>query len=335
MTIKDIAKMAGVSVATVSLVLNGKRGVSKEKKDLILRLVEEQNFKVRKKHNVQSRNILFIKYSKEGIIIEENTEFVAKIIDSAEEECKKLNFKLTITTRAGSIEKALQGIDYSYFCGMIILGTEVDEGDYKALEKIPIPYVIVDNSMPHFSCNCVYIDNKENSYQAVRYFAKKGFQEVGYFKSKVKIQNFIEREKGFWEGVNKHKLLATTNHLFEIPPTMLGALEYTLRYIKEKRNIPPCIFVDNDTMAIGVMKALIIAGYKIPQEVSVIGFDDIPFAKIYSPTISTINVDNRRMGSLSLVILKTMFEDDNYTNIKMKTMGQLIERESTGERAIS
>ena len=117
--------------------------------------------------------------------------------------------------------------------------------------------------------------------------------------------------------------------IFEVPTTMLGAFEATQRYIQENRTIPKCIFADNDLIAIGVMKALKLAGFDIPEDISIIGFDNIPFGKIHSPTISTINVDPELLGVISLVILSDMQEKENYKDIKVKAGGDFIKRQST------
>lgn len=329
MTIKELAALAGVSPATVSLAMNGKKGVSEEKRKEILKLIDDNQYKRPRKSNVGTRNILFVKYSKDGVILEENTNFVSAIMDGAEQECQQQGFHFNITMCEGNLAETLEGIDYSHFYGIMLLGTELDLEDYSALETIPIPYVIVDNSMPHFDCNCVAIDNKENVFKAVQYLVQRGFSQIGYFSSNVKIQNFIEREQGFFEAIEYFHLDINKDNIFSIPPTMLGAFEQTQKYISLGREIPPCIFVDNDTMTIGIMKALNIANYAIPKDVSVIGFDDITFCTIYSPTISTVHVNKRMLGKMALSTLKNMTEIKDFKKIKIRISGDLKIRQST------
>ena len=88
-------------------------------------------------------------------------------------------------------------------------------------------------------------------------------------------------------------------------------------------------FVDNDTMAIGVMKALMIAGYSIPEDVSVVGFDDINFCTIYSPTISTVHVNKRMLGKMALSILQDTIEIPDFKKVKVRISGDLKLRQST------
>ncbi len=329
MTVKDLAALAGVSPATVSLVLNGKKGVSEEKRKEILRLIEDNQYRHQKRSDAGTRNILFIKYSRDGVILEENTNFVSAIMDGAELECQQQNFHFSITMCEGNLAETLESVDYSNFYGIMILGTELGEEDYPALERIPIPYVIVDNSMPHFDCNCVAIDNKENVFKAIQYFVEKGFDRIGYFGSSVEIQNFLERKQGFFEAMEYFHLKVSRENVFGVPPTMLGAFEQTQKYIEDGRQIPPCLFVDNDTMTIGIMKALNIADYAIPKDVSIIGFDDINFCTIYSPTISTVHVNKRMLGKMALSTLQNMTEIKDFKKVKIRISGDLKIRQST------
>ena len=329
MTVKELAALAGVSPATVSLVLNNKKGVSEEKRQEILKLIEETGYTSSRKEETRNRNILFIKYSKADSIVEENVGFISRIMDAAEAECQKQKYHLVVMANDGRLQEALNRIKTEDFCGILILGTELDASDHEALKGISIPYVVVDNSMPHFDCNCVAIDNKENVFKAIESFAKQGFTELGYLKGTEKIQNFTEREQGVLEAAAHFSMKLPEENIFPVPSTMLGAFEMTQKYLAAGRTFPGCLFADNDIIAIGAMKALKMAGFRIPEDISVIGFDNIPFSKIYSPTISTMNVDTGLLGRISLSLLRNMEENKEYKNVKVTVGGDLIRRQST------
>ncbi len=329
MTIKELADLAGVSPATISNVLNGKKGVSEEKRKEILRLAEETKYQHQKKEETQAKRVLFIKFSKHGKLVEENTGFISGIMDGAEAECQKRNIVFSIKACKGNIGETLQSLDYASLLGLIVLGTELDDGDYPALDAIPIPYVVVDNSMPHFDCNTVYINNKESVFKVIQYFAKKDFKHIQYFKNNYKVQNTMEREAGFREACEHFGIEINEDEVFSVPPTMLGAFEQTQKYLEEGHRFHGCIFVDNDTMTIGVMKALMIAGYEIPEDVSVVGFDNIPFSEIYSPTISTIDINKHELGKAAIISLLKTIESSEYRNAKLAFTGNLLIRQST------
>ena len=114
-----------------------------------------------------------------------------------------------------------------------------------------------------------------------------------------------------------------------VTPTLLGAYHSMKDYLKQVPKLPGCAFADNDTIAIGVIKALRESGYQIPEDISIIGVDDIPFSAIHSPSISTMSIPKKLMGKLAIEYLKKTVEDNTFTNTKTRVGGSLITRHST------
>lgn len=329
MNLKDLAKIAGVSPATVSLVLNNKKGVGEETRKNVLSILEEYNYTLPKKSINVTKNILFLKYIKNGMIVEENSGFISTIMDSIENDCRNQGYNLNIVISKNCLEETLQNIDYNNFQGVILLGTELEPYTYPLLEKIPIPYIVVDNIMPHFNCNCIVINNEELVYHAVEHLASLGHKEIGYFRSNMSIQNFDERAASFLDSCRKLNLSYKQEHEFLLTPTLLGAYHNMKTLLENGAKLPSCIFADNDTIAIGAIKALIEFNYKIPGDVSIIGFDDVHFAAINSPALTTMCVPKKLMGSLALRQLHSTIEDNSYHNIKIRVGGEIVIRDST------
>ncbi len=329
MTIKELAKLAGVSPATVSLALNGKKGVGEEKRQEILRLANEKQYSYSKKSSSRNRNILFIKYSRLGSIYEENIPFITTVMDAAEKECHRLGYNLIIMNWIGNLQEAFKSIDYKSFFGVLILGTEISEEDYPTLDLVPLPFIVIDNSMPHYYCNCVAIDNRENAFRAVAWFLNQGYTDIGYVQGDQVIQNFKEREEGYRNALIEHGIPVEDEKIFTVPTTTLGAYESTRKRLEEGMKPPKCIFVDNDTMAIGIVKALVESEFRIPEDVSIIAFDDIPFAEVLSPSLSTVRVDKRLLGTLAISVLERTVEEENFRTVKTVIAGDLILRQTT------
>jgi DNA-binding LacI/PurR family transcriptional regulator len=197
------------------------------------------------------------------------------------------------------------------------------------LQSISIPYVVVDNFMPHLDCNCIAINNKEISYQAVKYLAALGHQSIGYFCSDIPIQNFGERAEGFEKAIQDLELSFSPVNRIYLTPTLLGSYENMKRYLSQGHPLPTCAFADNDTIAIGAIKALKEYNYRIPQDISIIGFDNIHFAAINSPALSTMNIPKKLIGSMALKHLQLAMDDPSMKNIKTRIGGSLIIRHST------
>ncbi len=329
MTLKEIAKIANVSPAAVSLVLNNKSGVSDAKRQEILAILKEQNYVPTKRSTQISKNLIFLKYAKNGHLVEENAGFVSTIIDSLESECRRLGYHLGIVVSLQDLEGSLNSIDYSSVDGIFVLGTEFDETAYPILKKIPCPYVVIDNDMPTFPCNTVTMSNQEMVHSAVMYLASLGFTSIGYMHSKMYSQNFIERSFGFHEIIKELGLTFQKEHEFLLDPTMLGSYTGMKQYLEENVDIPPCFFADNDVIALGAIKALKEFHYKIPQDISIIGFDDIRFSAISSPTLTTMHVHKNRMGSVAVKLLHESLINNQCQNIKININGEIILRHST------
>ena len=328
MNIRELAKLAGVSPAAVSLVLNNKPGVGSQTREKILKLAQEHGYHSTRMVQ-ESKNILFLKYIKHGMIVEDNAGFVSAIIDSIESDCREEGYTLNIVVSEDELEKTLAEINYANFCGIIFLGTELDESSYPLLNRIPIPYVVIDNVMPHFSCNSIAIDNFEVVYGALKHLKEMGHTKIAYFKSDIPIQNFIERSNAFYRYTERFGLQVKKEYEYSVTPTLLGAFHDLSEQIKGVKSLPSCAFADNDTIAIGAIKALKKAGYKVPEDISVIGFDDIPFAAIHSPTITTMSIPKRAIGSLAVTQLHKMIYRDMPVNQKTRVGGELVVRHST------
>ncbi len=334
MTLKEIAKIANVSPAAVSLVLNNKSGVGDAKRQEILTILKENNYVPTKRSSQAVKNLIFLKYAKNGILVEENAGFVSSIIDSLETECRRQGYHLGIVVSLQDLEGSLSSIDYSSVDGVFVLGTELDETAYPVLQKIPCPYVVIDNDMQTFPCNTVTMSNQEMVHIAVTHLASLGFTSIGYMHSKMYSQNFEERSYGFRQIVTKLGLFFQPEHEYLLEPTMLGSYTGMKQYLEANHKIPPCFFADNDVIALGAIKALKEFNYKIPQDISIIGFDDIRFSAISSPSLSTMRVHKSRMGSAAVKLLHESLVNSECHNVKIYINGEIILRHSTMQPSV-
>lgn len=331
MTIREIAKIAQVSPATVSLVLNNKKGVADKTRKRVLALLVEHNYPLPKRKSQKNgpvKNILFLKYMLDGMVVDENTGFISSIMASIEVNCRKRGYNLNILHSLNQLSQTLSEIEYSNFDGLMLLGTELQESDYELLNQIPIPYIVLDNSMGHFKCHSVVMDNRSLVFDAIEHFSRLGFKETAYFRGDKNIQNFSERNVGFKEAIHKLDMKCKANNHFFVTPTLLGAYESMKSYLEQGIDLAPCAFADNDTIAIGVIKALKEHGICVPEDISIIGFDDIQFSAIHSPSISTMRIPTEMMGRVALNVLLEVISDPTVSSIKTYIGGEKIIRES-------
>ena len=328
MTIRELAKLINVSPAAISIVINGKKGVSEKTREKILKAMEEYNYLPPVRKHTAIKNVLLIKFTKTGYFVEENQGFISMIIDAAEGRLRQNNIAVTLLTVKNRLADDLRSIDYEKFCAAIVVGTEMGEEEYRLLKEISIPFVVVDNVVPHYRYSSVAINNCENVYLALRHLSDCGHRKLGYIGSKFETENFKERRKGFMSAIVELGLSLDEENDYRVTPTMVGAHDDFLECLSEEKKMPSAFFVENDTLALGVMKALKEKGYKIPEDVSVIGFDDIPYSSISSPTLTTVHVQRKVIGKQAADQLLNLLENKGINSAKMSIIGKLVVRGS-------
>ena len=328
MTIRELADKIGVSPATISIVINGKKGVGEDTRERVLRALKENNYNPgnRKKNN--DKNVLLIKYTKSGFFVEENQGFISMIIDSIEEQLRNKNIGITMMIIKNDLLLGLNEIDYEKYSGIILIGTEMIDDDYNCLKDIPIPFVVVDNVVPNVMCSSISINNYENVYIAISYLKEAGHNRIGYIGSKSETENFRERRTAFELTVKKLNIEFDEDNDYKVTPTLIGSHDDFLEILEKKDLNNTVFFAENDTIALGVIKALKEKKYKIPADVSIIGFDDIAYSSVSSPTLTTVHVQRKGLGKQTVLQLLQLIEENKLLPIKTRVTGRLVERDS-------
>ncbi len=330
MTIREIAAQAGVSPAAVSLVINNKKGVSEETRKRILSVMEESGYSpaIRKKEQ-KPLKIVVLKYRVHGIAFEENQGFIASIVDRIESECRHHGYDLLMyncdpANAAASIKDMMNPPPD----GVILIATELPEEDFPLLDLIDVPLVALDQNLYYPKVDCVVMDNENLMASLVEYLVKCGHREIGYFKFSQAVRNCDERYRGYLAALKRLGLEAPEPVILK--PTVDGAFEDLAGLIRSGQYIPHgAVVCDNDTIAIGAIKAIREAGYSIPEDISIIGFDDIPFSATTMPALTTMRISRSAMGEMAVNILRRRMKHPDYPCMKLLLSGKLIIRNST------
>lgn len=328
MTVRELAKQIGVSPATISNVLNGKPGVSQETRLRVLEAIETHQYSPPPRRTKSNRNVLLLKFCKSGQFVEENQGFIATIIDCIADQLRIEQLGLTMTVARTSLKAALESIDYSKYCGMFLIATEIFREDLPLLGTIPIPFVVVDNTAPNYPYSSVCMNNAENVYLALQFCKACGHQEIGYLGSSVRAENLIERHDAFLRYADELGFHFTPENEYLCSPTMLAFCNNFSRILEAKPALPSCFFAENDTIALGAIKALKEKGCRVPRDVSVIGFDDISYSSISSPALTTIHVQRNLIGKQAVAQLIQLIQDPRFAPMKTKITGWLAVRSS-------
>ena len=332
MKLRDIANVAGVSLTTVSLVLNGKAGVSQEKREQIIDLLLENNYHIRVPQDSDSsyNNIRFLKYSKHSYLVNGNPGFVTQIMDAVEKECRKHNYNLLITAfdDFGSINlDELLGNPTTK--GVILLGTEIANEDMAAFSNIGKPMVVVDNGLPQLPFSTVTMNNRDAIFTAVHHLLELGHRHIGFLYNSLPSNNDAERRQAFEDAMRFYGRPFEMDLVFSIFPTMDGARQSTAGLLRKNTRFPTALVANNDSIAIGAIRALQDSGLNIPQDISVTGFDGLPFSTMAEPPLTTVNVPCSDIGYWAVRILHECIKGRSTSLCKMLVGTSFAVRGST------
>lgn len=328
-TVRDIAAQAGVSAATVSLVLNNKKGVSNATRDKVQGILKASGYRVvAARSKAQKFCIRVVKYRAHGMAVEENQGFIASILDQIEQECDRLSYRVSVTnTDPARVRELFTEIMRDPPDGVIFVGTELSRKDAGILTGIKCPCVVLDNSMQYEPCDSVVMDNAQIMRLAVNYLYQMGHRTIGYFKSIRQIDNLDERFEGYQTAMRELNLVPPTPT--PLHTTLKGAHKEMARLIASGEYVPRGAAVaDNDSIAIGAIKAIQEAGILVPGDVSVIGVDDIPFSAVMTPGLTTVRISRSAMGILAVRLLTVRVQHPDWPAMHLCVSGTLAERGS-------
>ena len=330
-TAKELAAKLNLSAAAVSIALNGKPGVSTETRKLVLETAEKYGYdftRISEKKRT-SGTVYFCIYKKHGAVVGD-TPFFSEVSGGIAEGCKREEYRLKISYlyEDGELAREIEEIQFSDCVGMILLGTEMTGEANKHFSHLPFPVILLDTSMEGVSCDCVLMDNVLGAFQAASFLIKHTGKQPGYLHSFYPISNFNEREEGFFKAVHTLGLSASGCVVHRLPPSVDGACTDMLDLLKKGAPTASAYFADNDWIAIGAVKAFKKMGYRIPEDVSIIGFDDVPFCTVIEPSLTTVHVHKHSMGEIAVSRLVKRLTEHNTPPAKIRLGTELVLRRS-------
>ncbi len=327
---KQIAGKLGISPSTVSLVLNNKPGISQATRQRVFDALDELGCSDRKPRGstFASASVSFIIYKTHGKVLTD-TPFFSQLIEGLQEQCGKYGHHLHILYANEAITRASLPTEC---VGAIVLATEMTSADMAPIKELGLPFLVLDC---HFLCgefDSVTIDNVQGAFIATEHLIEMGHKKLGHFRSSTLINNFIERREGFLLALRNAKISKESSTEISVEPTVDGAYRDMCAVLDRGIPLATAYFADNDIIATGCIRALKEHGIRLPEDVSVIGFDDMPMCEAIEPPLSTVRVPKQRMGMLAVERLMSRInrETGEYVRIAVKT--SLIIRDSVSRK---
>ncbi|QKS70138.1 LacI family DNA-binding transcriptional regulator [Paenalkalicoccus suaedae] len=325
-TIKDVAERAGVSKATVSYVLNGVRKVSPATRDKVMKAIDELDYSpdftaisLSKRQSNLIGILLPLKNESIEAIMKENTYF-NEMISGIELVARQNNYDILLTG-IGHIEDHETWVRKRNVDGLLFLGAFPEE-----MYRIPIsvPSILIDVYEEQPELSSILIDDYRGGYLATKHLLELNHTKIAFISTGSTNSVEGERLRGYTDamGATKHLIVAESLHNFE------SGYQIGERIVKEKLDITGFV-VTSDITAIGMLKAFHDAGKHVPEDYSVVGFDDISMSKYAIPALTTIHQPTMEKGQLATRMLLRRMQEKDAPVEKQKLDVELIIREST------
>lgn len=335
-SIKQISEITGFSPATVSNALNYKKGVNADTSAKILKAAQDLGYFDENK----IRKVKFVMFKRNGVIVEE-TPFFPLMIAGAEQECRACGMEMVmchLDKRESNYEEQVRWLQNDKASVVILLGTELMDEDLELIRGMMKPFVVIDYWKEDMTFNAVLINNADSARMATEYLIGKGHRQIGYLQGSMRIKPFRSRRVGYQTALHKAHLPLEEEFVITLTADMDGAYQDMKHFLKRNPKLPTAFFADNDMIALGAMKAMREFGIRIPEDVSVVGFDDLSFSSIFSPSLTTLRVPKQEIGRFAVRRLREIMQEPNSPNLKIQVCTQFIERESvrsigSGEQA--
>ncbi len=333
---KDIAQALGISTTTVSLALNGRPGVSEETRRKVLEMIRDSandNAEAQINLSLKNRTILLCVHKNTGLIINEKP-FFSNLIEYFQQEAMNYGYPVVLVHHIpGQSEKQyedyLRQLDPA---GIAVMATEMKASDLDIYKSLHVPVVLMDGYFELSNIDSVSLDDQDAIYRSVAYAYEMGHREIGYLRSSTVIQNFVHHFDGYMKGLRDYNIIEENHPVIDLPCTLEGAyneMNVFLDHIPEGFRMPTVFIADLDYIAIGAMQALSNHGYRIPEDISMIGYDDIASSALYNPPLTTSRVNQGITGMLAMRRLKELLDGtgtDFYIDIHLSS--SLIIRDS-------
>ncbi len=332
-TIKDIAEKADVSISTVSKSLNDKGGVSPVTRQKVLNIAKEMGyFSFHSQADLKTHNIAFIMSRRHIPIF--NNPFYTRVIAGVEIEVENYDYNLlfsTIKLDALESKEIPSIISQNKVDGLILGGADINKEMIRAIEELKFPTVLVDNYLRSPIMDSIVSDNFNGAIEAVRYLIKMGHKKIGYAGGPNSHPSFNGRYKAYKLELMENNL-EINDSFIKIKDDFSQEMgkELAKEFLQEDK-LPTAIFAANDATAIGLMQTFKKYGLNVPEDISIIGFDNIELTAFTTPKITTISIDKEAMGQEAARKLFDRIQNPEKKSTKSVIPAELIERESVRE----
>jgi LacI family transcriptional regulator len=332
-TIKDVAREARCSLSTVSLVVNNTGYVSKETRERVVKVVKDLGYHVtRSARGLASKTSGNIGFVLRDDHFDQAEPFYTRVFLGAEFAAGQRGFYVLLSTVNQKFREP-EGIPRFLLernvDGLIIAG-RVPMPFLTSVSRFNIPIVLVDFEVKRKRSSAVLIDNRAGAHAAVRHLVSLGHKRIAFVCGDINHPSLAERLEGYRETLAEHGIaeLAGLVDTTESDSRIANGANAMARILRQQQ-LPTAVFAGNDAMAIGCIQEIQRAGLTIPEDISVVGFDDVELSALMHPPLTTVRVFKEELGRLAIETLVQIITEESSTVITKHVPAELVVRGST------
>ncbi|MGB2869677.1 MAG: LacI family DNA-binding transcriptional regulator [Bacteroidota bacterium] len=328
-TIREVAKKAAVSIATVSRALSDSSLVAEPTRERIRQIARE----IRYTPNASARSLSTHKTDTIVLLLPDLFgEFFSEVIRGADQTAQQHSYHLLVSSSHNNredIESSLHAMR-GRVDGIVLMSPHIDAHTLESSLPRSLPVVLLNCSVDGQAFDSINIDDYQGAYQVVRHLASHGHKRIAIIKGTSSNLDAEERLLGYRKALTEAG--AVVSEELEIPGDFTEQSgQEAIKRLVELTPRPTAIFASNDSMAIGAMSALRSFGIKVPQDMAIAGFDDIPVAQFLKPSLTTARIAIRELGSLAIQTLLNGVKNKNVHSRKQVLLqAAVVVRESCG-----
>ena len=290
MTIKDVAEKAGVAVSTVSYALNNSPKISEKTRKKILKIAGELGYEP----NAFARDLKKQCTDTIGLFLNDlSGPFFSELIRGIQDTVQRTNYSLILCSSFGDEQStAVKYLKEKRVDAAIIFAPNIKDELLVNIALREVPIVVLDRKLDAENIRSILINNEQGAVKAVNYLINLGHKNLAFLSGKEDAYDNKERLKGFNDAV---KASGIEGRILQGDFTENNGYTTALNFIKSK-NLPDAVFAANDEMAIGMIKCFNEYGVKVPEDISIIGFDDIELSEYITPKLSTVSHPKFELG---------------------------------------
>lgn len=331
--IQMISDITGFSPATISNALNNRRGVKKETSERIFGVAKELGYI----NQAGFDKIRFVVYRLPGSDFAESP-VLPMALRGAERACIRAGFEVAVNyydITSNSYQQELDALLNDRTQGIVIMGSELVESEIDKFKASNLPLVFIDYWSDDMDLECLVNNARDSVGRIVEYLLKKGHTKIGYIRSQLRSYPFREREEALRASLEKAGHPLEEKYVCPVGVSTNSSYASMQGWLATGPELPTAFFADNDFMAMGAMRAMKEAGIRLPEDVSLIGFDNVPISELVTPSLTTVHVEMELLGEIAAQKIISIIQNPSRPKSKEVVATSFVERDSVADMPAS